>query len=186
LPPFSASGDINDAPFPMPDYIVKSLNLHISSFSLTQSSSTKLRNAFESDIFIRPIEQPFTRVLFNPVSVDDECTYGICTQKLELLDGSSQSSLNRHTTTDSNPSKTMHLPLVSLDMSSFNDIVTQKHLKLDNSKEMTEVREDVDTNSFGPYTRPTREQLNVYLTKFSQQMNENAIQFEKFCSTAAK
>lgn len=184
LPPFSPTGDINDAPFPMPEHFMRYLNVHYQSFSLTQSSSTKLQYAFESDIIPRPIEQPFTRILFCPIPADKERTYGKCSPKLEMLDNLSETSRNRYDIDNSQPQKTTRLPLLSPKILLINENALQKYRRLKNSKTSEKLQEESDQKRVKKvYKRPARKALNVYLKRFAEQMNKNAIEFEKFCST---
>jgi hypothetical protein len=177
LPPFAASGDINDAPFPMPDYAARCLGIHV------QSSSAKLRNLFEYDIIARPTDQFFTRVLFNPIPIDDEFTYGRRTPKLEVCDGLSQIFFNRRTSTDSVPRQTLGLPVVSLEIRSTSHNEMQKRRESDSSIRIEDTREESPQYFVKKNQSPTREELDVYRKKFAQLMEENAAQFEQFCLT---
>ncbi|CAF2619797.1 unnamed protein product [Rotaria sp. Silwood2] len=185
LPPFSASGDINDAVFPMPDYVLKYLNQYVESFSLTQSSPVKLHNVFECDIVKRSIEQPSKRVLFGPTYVDKERTYGICTQKVEYVDGLSQVFATERITTDDDSPKPTRLPVLlpEIPLLKKNQMISRH--KPDDLHKMKKEQKEVTKYSAKKYIPLTRQELKTYFEKFAQRMQENAIQFEIFCSTTA-
>ncbi|UJR11258.1 hypothetical protein I4U23_015440 [Adineta vaga] len=181
LPPFAPSGDINDAPFPMPDYIAKSLNLYDSSVS-SKKSPIKLRHAFECDIFKRPTEQPFTRTLFNIIPANNELTYGKCTQLLVPFSTSLQTSISDVFDNDIIPQKAATLPVIPLEYISSNTVGTQKYRKTTNLNDAPKRPMKIGKKRIGKkHPRPTRELLNVYLQSFAKRMNENALEFEKFC-----
>jgi hypothetical protein len=184
LPPFAASGDFNDAVFPMPDFIMEALNIPYPSFTNSSFPSIKIvRNNYESaSIIKRPVELPFTRILFNPIPVDEECTYGIRTSKLEVFDELPEVFLDRQSITDVDPQKTIELPTLSSEILLVNEKGLNKYRKLYRRRQTKDDRKKAVKDSINKYKRPTREELYVYLKKFAQQMNENAIQFDKFCS----
>ncbi|CAF1330481.1 unnamed protein product [Adineta steineri] len=177
LPPFSLSGDINDAIFPMPEYILEALNLHVPSFSTMPTSLIKFGNVFEYDIIKRPIELPFTRDLFKIAPADNECIYEKCTSKLEISRGISQVFFDQQFAADADSQKAMNLPVLSMEILSINENKTEKHPKTKGE------RRKVTKDAIKKYKRPTREELDVHLKRFGQQMSENAKKFEEFCST---
>ena len=192
LPPFSQSGDINDAPFPMPRYIIKHLNKHIELISLAQSSPSTLRFTFESDALTRSIEQPFPRTLFKPIVVDKETVYGDRTKGIQLLD-MSQKSVSNYQYTDYvslEKPKTTRLPVISSKILSTNEKALQKcpnfHIKekkileqnKDHIKEMNKLLEDRMKEIREP---PTPDAADIYRKKFAEQMSKNITEFEAFC-----
>lgn len=167
----------------MPQYVMRCLNIHPQSISSTQSSLPKLRYMFESSIIPRTIEEPFRRILFNPVPVNKECIYGRRTEKLELFDRS-QNHLNIYHHTDyALPQKTARLPLIPREVLITNETAVQKYRQLCKSKK-TDPSEVAKKSTKKYYKRPNREVLNVYLKKFAEQMSKNITEFETFCSTA--
>ncbi|CAF3866701.1 unnamed protein product [Rotaria sp. Silwood1] len=185
LPPFSPSGDINDAVFPMPDYVLKHLQLHVESFSPVQSSSIKLQSTFEHGIFKRPIEKPFKRIFFGPSPVDKERTYGARTQTSECINGLSQVFTNEFITIDDESQKPPRLPLLSIEISSLKKTPKANRRKLYDSNVKKTKPKYIVENSAKKYVTPTRQELKSYFEKFAQLMQENAIQFERLCSMTA-
>lgn len=201
LPPFSVSGDINDVPFPIPQYIMKSLNVCTQTFPPTQPSSPTLRHIFESNITPRSIEQPFPRLLFNPIPVNKEFVYGVRTRGTELLNSSQNILTGYHHANCKPPQKKKRLPLIPLEVLSTNEKALQKYCKskVPNKKKPSKAKQknrklDIPeeknlseaTKSLTKkvYERPTREALNGYLQKFAEQMNRNITEFETFCLAA--
>jgi len=185
LPPFSATGDINDALFPMPEYILKSLNLNVQSFSLTQTALIKFGNIFEYNIIPRVIELPFTRVAFNPIPADAELLYGTSAAKLKVLDGLSQVFSNEQPPVDFDQQKRIDLPIVSPKNPSISDKKTRKHRQLSGTDKRQEMQKKVTKRPTKKYERPTRKVLDIHLKKFAEQMNKAAIEFAQFCSKTA-
>ncbi|CAF2058941.1 unnamed protein product [Rotaria magnacalcarata] len=173
LPPFSPTGDINDALFPMPEYFIEYLGLHLESFSTMQSSQLKLRNIFENDIFKRPIRQPSKRVLFGVTTIDKERTYGCYTQKTDDVASLLEAFSEKYPATDHELEKPTRLPLISLEISSPIKRQILNRRKLHDTHTLKKKEK---------YIPPTRKELKVYLEKFAERMHENAIQFKNFCS----
>ncbi len=96
LPPFSASGDINDAPFPIPEDILDNRDRDFRTF---------LPSAF--GISEQSIVRVPPRVLDGPVPINDELTYGLCTRKTGYYDNLFQIFSEVHFTDDFIPRKTM-------------------------------------------------------------------------------
>ncbi|CAF0861647.1 unnamed protein product [Rotaria sordida] len=185
LPPFSPSGDINDAVFPIPEYVLKYFESHVESFSQMQSSSMKLRYTFEHDIFKRPIEKPFKRTFFGPPPVDKERTYGECTQTSECISGVSQVFSNESIAIDDESQIPARLPLLPVEILSMKKTLVANRRKLDDSDIKKTKRKDITEYSVKKYVTPTRQELQPYFEKFAQRMQENAIQFERLCSMTA-
>ena len=183
LPPFSISGDINDAPFPRPMYVLKYLIHHYESFPWTSSSGSKSVCIFERDIIKRPIERPFIRTLFNPVPVDNEFTYGKCTETIAYADGLSQVFPKSDPSIDNDSHKLKSLPIVSLKIQSSSRKQPMKQNDHDHADNMRNTSKKIIQDNVNNHTRPTRKELKVYFTKFAEQMRKNAMEFEAFCSS---
>ncbi|UJR34705.1 hypothetical protein I4U23_027482 [Adineta vaga] len=155
LLPFSPIGDINDAIFPRPEYILEELGLNDQSLLSTQSSSIKIGNIFEC-IYYETTNRTIIITYY---------TFGIRTEKRENLLQIFSESSSRISNDVRNQSRLPCLPLeIMIDRK---DQVFKRHDANNYKKRQT-------------YKRPTREELKVYFKKFAQQMNENTIEFEKF------
>ena len=168
----------------MPEYILKNLNLHVQSFSSTETAPNKFGNIFEYNIIPRVIELPFTRVSFNPIPADAEQIYGTSTTKLKILDGLSQVFPNEQPTVDFDQQKRIDLPIVSPKNPSISDKKTRKHRQLNDTDKRQEMQKKVTKHPTKKYERPTRQVLDIHLKKFAEQMNKSAIEFAEFCSKA--
>ena len=184
LPPFAVSGDINDAIFPMAEYILQQLGVEDQLLLSTQSSTVKVRNIFECDIIKRPIERPSSRDLFNQFHVDDEYTYGKCTGKIECVDGISQVFADRHPSTDEDTQNETRLPCLPVELSNHSKNRAHKCHDLNRSGKSKDEQEESVKYIAKKYQSPSRAELDVYFKQFAQRMKENAIEFEKFCATA--
>ncbi|CAF1690403.1 unnamed protein product, partial [Adineta ricciae] len=100
LPPFSPSGDINDAVFPMPEYILQGLGVTDRALVSVQSSSIKVRNIFESTITKRPVERFSWRTVLNQYPVDEDFSYGIRIHQTDYREPTSSAGDNAQKQSD--------------------------------------------------------------------------------------
>ncbi|CAF4287034.1 unnamed protein product [Rotaria socialis] len=186
LPPFSASGDINDAIFPMPEYILlQHRDLHTKSLSFMPSTSVNLRNIFEYDIIKRPIERTLKRVSLKTIPIDEDRIYRICSPKVEYFNGLSQIFSAERTTPDNDSQKRATLPLVSSKSFPWKKTTMHQHPASNDSKQMAQERINIIQHSSKKYACLSRKQLEPYFQKFAERMRQNATQFEHFCLTNA-
>ncbi|CAF3885654.1 unnamed protein product [Adineta steineri] len=185
LPPFAFSGDINDAIFPMPEYILQQLGIEDQSLLFTQSSTAKFRNIFERDIIKRSVVRPSPRDLLNEFPVDDEYTYGMCTQRTEYSNCMSQVFTDWHSSTDEDTQNKTRLPCLPAEVFNHSKNKAQKRRDSNRTDDSTNKKEEGVRYIAKKYQPTTRAELDVYFKQFAQRMQENIIQFENFCATAA-
>lgn len=174
----------------MPRYIIKHLNRHIKSVSLTQSAPAKLRYEFESNIILRSVESSFPHVLFNPIPVDKDTVYGDTTTRIQILDTSQSPIGNLQDADYVLPQKTKKLPLIPLEVLSTNEKALRKCPNY-RIKEKKILQHNKDSNKQKNkllagrvkkiMERPMPEALNEHRTKFAEQMSKNIAEFEAFC-----
>lgn len=186
LPPFAASGDINDAPFPIPQDILDHRDRDFRTFL----SSTFGIN--EQSIVRLPSPD-----LDGPISIDDERVYGLCTQKRRYEDDLFQVFSETHFTDDFIPWKAMSAPRWSLTSARWPNgykrraVITlsrsekkvQKPRILSKRYPMKGGQEQNAKNPTKKYKSLTPEEVDAYKKKFAERMRENMIEFEKFCLT---
>jgi hypothetical protein len=168
----------------MPEYILQQLGVEDAAFFSTQSSSTKFRNVFESDIIKRPVERPSSRDLSSQFPVDDEFTYGICTQKIEYFHNISQVFPNQQPIAEEDTQNKTHLPCLPAERLSHRKTKTHKRCELDRKDKSTDEQEQKVKSIAKNFHLLTRAERDVYFKQFAQRMKENAIQFEELCATA--
>ncbi|CAF0910751.1 unnamed protein product [Adineta steineri] len=185
LPPFAFSGDINDAIFPMPEYIVQQLGIEDQSLLFTQPSTAKFRNIFECDIIKRSVVRPSPRDLLNEFPVDDEYTYGMCTQQTEYPNCMFQVLADWHSSTNEDTQSKTRLPCLPAEVSNHSKNKAQKRRDSNRTDDSTNKKEEGAKYIAKKYQPTTRAELDVYFKQFAQRMQENIIQFENFCATDA-
>jgi hypothetical protein len=188
LPPFSASGDINDAPFPIPQDILDNQDRDFRTF---------LPSAF--GISEQSIVRVPPRVLAGPIPIDHERIYGLCTQKRGYEDDLFQIFYDAHFTDDFIPWKAKSTPQWSMTSARWSNGYTRRSIITSSRSEKTvrkprifnkpnQMKGGHEQDAKNPaknYKSLTSEELEAYKKKFAERMRENIIEFEKFCSTHA-
>lgn len=183
LPSFSPTGDINDAPFPIPQDILDGRERNFRTFLPSASG-------INEQIIVRAPPS----VLTGPLPIDNECTYGLRTQKTEYHEDLFQIFSERHCTEDFLPRKAMSAPRWSLIATRWAIDSTRrsvrapwrsgKTVRTDRTLNQSFRVTDEDNQKFvRRHGALTPKELDAYKQKFAQRMHENGIEFEKFCST---
>jgi hypothetical protein len=173
LPPFTPSGDINDALFLMPKSILHHSSQLFQTVSATQTMPLKLRHIFETDTVRRPIERPLARDSSNVFYGDEEHIYGICTPKVEYSDGLSQVFPRCQLTIDNESKTGARFPCLPAEASIHIDHDIYKR------NDLTHVDERIKIASY--FHRLAQPEREFHLEQFAKQMQKNLIQFENVC-----
>lgn len=190
LPPFSITGDINDAPFPMPEYIIKCLNITNELVSPTQSTPPKLRCSFESGIFHQTTDSPFRRILYNPIPISKDAIYGDSTKNTRLSD-TLESLIGNYPNADYvQLEKAKRLPLIPVEILLTNEQalrkcpnfrIKEKKVVQHNKTSIKQDRKLLADRMKNIMERPLSDSSHEYRRKFAEQMSKNIIEFEAFC-----
>lgn len=180
--PFTNSGDINDAIFPVPDYVLQELSLQLQSFSPTQSSMTKLRFVFERVTIPRPLDRPCWRNMLSQYPFDQEFIFGSRSKKIQSCDGLSQVFTGSELTPIDVSRTKMRLPCLPIQMADENGKNMETDHDIHGSKSTNNERKGIVRYTVEHFHLAPREEREVFLRKFAQRMSENAIEFQNFCS----
>ena len=177
LPPFSVTGDVNDAVFPLPEYISQYLTDHVQSFLTTDATKVKTRNIFECDIFRRPIERPSPRDVYSSFPLAEGHIFGRLSQRNQPFDELSQVIAGFYPSAD--VEKRKRLPRVMIERTTGS---VKNYSSTGGSHETPNTQQETTSRPAIRYAQLTREEQKVHLARFAQRMNENMIQFQIFCS----
>ncbi|CAF1440926.1 unnamed protein product [Rotaria sordida] len=132
----------------------------------------------------RKIQNQTIRLCTVNMLTDESPTYGHQTGQFQIIDSLSQVFPTIVSTPDFIPRR-VEIPFRSdfLGHSERSEKQMEKRRELDNPENMKHIRDKLAEYFINKYKHYTKTQMNVYL-KFAQRMKDNAIEFEKFCSTA--
>ena len=181
IPPFSISGDYNDAEFPMPDHFQEYLKDVTEKSSDTSYSTMKLSNICELPILTKKDQRPeigqFEDLFGEPELIPIESQnipaghYVLSQLFPEYEQYCAEKCIRRS-----------RLPMISLEVLMAGSVnlpphAANKKLPLKHKKNLRRSR--VPNKK---YIRPTRDQLFVYLNSFARRIQDNFDEFQRFCS----
>jgi hypothetical protein len=133
------------------------------------------------------VHQPIFKQPVNQISIEKDETYGKPTERNQSFTGLSQVFSPDHSTDDFIPRRIQTRPfdprtIWGLENTLRTEEEMEQRQKFENPEEMKQVREKLAKYFMDKYKCYTEEQMNVY-SKFAQQMKDNTMGFETFCST---